>query len=51
MSLDFIEFGLDLRIEKNINSEGMKITFLIIYYQIKEQACQGHIHDEGCMEL
>lgn len=38
MSLDLTKFGLDLRLGWNVNSEGVKITFLIIYYQINKQA-------------
>lgn len=38
MSLDLTKFGLNLRLGWNVNSEGIKITFLIIYYQINTQA-------------
>ena len=35
VSLDFTEFGLDLRIGKNINSEGMKIIFPIQFSSVQ----------------
>ena len=38
MSLDLTKFGLDLRLGWNVNSEGIKITFLITYYHINKQA-------------